>query len=66
MLSQAVQLGCPNVNGQPDACCLCANANFGYGVRDCTNQACTSDADKSAIIAYGLSYCAKGKFERTS
>jgi len=40
MLAQSVALGCPYVNGLPDATCLCSNANFGYGIRDCSVAAC--------------------------
>merc|ERR1711881_527078 len=53
MLGQASALGCAN----DDAACLCANADFGYGVRDCTNEACPADADRNAVIQYGLAYC---------
>jgi len=57
MLAEAGNLGCPPVNGQPDAVCLCANANFGYGVRDCTRAVCPADA-VNGVIDYGLQYCA--------
>lgn len=58
MLGQQVALGCPPVNGQPDAACLCRNVDFGYGVRDCVNEACPSGTDTAAIIRYGVNYCA--------
>ncbi|KIX03753.1 uncharacterized protein Z518_07306 [Rhinocladiella mackenziei CBS 650.93] len=58
MLGAASSLGCPPVNGQPDATCLCANPDFGYGVRDCANEVCPSGTDTNSIIQYGLSYCA--------
>merc|ERR1711964_657218 len=57
MLAEAGNLGCPPVNGQPDAVRLCANANFGYGVRDCTRAVCPADA-VNGVIDYGLQYCA--------
>lgn len=40
-----------------DVSCYCNNANFGYGVRDCSNQAC-SPSDAAQAIAYASSYCA--------
>jgi hypothetical protein len=52
MLALAPSLGCPTAN----ATCLCSNTDFGYGIRDCANEACGSEA--AAIIAYGVSYCA--------
>ena len=61
MLKAASALGCPPKNGQPDVCCLCGNARFGYGVRDCVIQACPAGTDTNAIIKYGLNYCAAGK-----
>ena len=62
MLGQASALGCPNLsNGQPDACCLCGNADFGYGVRDCSTESCPKGADLNAIISYGVNYCASGQ-----
>ncbi|KAK3382116.1 hypothetical protein B0T24DRAFT_1283 [Lasiosphaeria ovina] len=56
MLSQGPELGCPTVNGAPDAACLCNKSNFGYGIRDCARQACPS-ADVGAVVNYGLTYC---------
>ncbi|KID59247.1 CFEM domain protein, partial [Metarhizium brunneum ARSEF 3297] len=35
MIAQYSQLGCRSL----DSACLCKNANFGYGVRDCANGA---------------------------
>jgi hypothetical protein len=40
-----------------DAVCYCSNQDFGYGVRDCANEACSS-ADAGSVIAFGASYCA--------
>ena len=57
LLGQADALGCPVVDGQPDALCLCSNADFGYGVRDCSIQACPAGTDTNSIISYGLAYC---------
>lgn len=61
MLAKAGELGCPNLaNGQPNGACLCQNANFGYGIRDCTAESCPQ-ADQGAVISYGLSYCKASK-----
>ncbi|KAH6619420.1 hypothetical protein B0J18DRAFT_492231 [Chaetomium sp. MPI-SDFR-AT-0129] len=55
MLSQYSTLGCASPT---DSACLCGNANFGYGVRDCSNGACGSNvADASSAIAYGSAFC---------
>ncbi|KUJ15132.1 uncharacterized protein LY89DRAFT_537440, partial [Mollisia scopiformis] len=52
MLGQYSALGC----AKPVATCLCANVNFEYGIRDCSNSACGT-AVASAWIAYGSAYC---------
>lgn len=59
MLGQAVALGCPASNGIPDTTCLCSSLNFGYGVRDCTIEACPSGTDTNVVIQYALNYCGK-------
>ncbi|OBT83530.1 hypothetical protein VE02_07370 [Pseudogymnoascus sp. 03VT05] len=51
MLAQAATLGCTTT----DAACLCNKRDFAYGIRDCANEACGSDAPK--IIAYGTAFC---------
>jgi len=56
MIAQAGFLGCK----PGDSFCLCNNANFGYGIRDCANQAC-HPSDAVAVINYGINYCAIGK-----
>lgn len=61
MLAAATALGCPPKNGQPDALCLCANVNFGNGIRDCVTQSCPAGTDTNSIIAYGVTYCNTGK-----
>ncbi|KAK3946879.1 hypothetical protein QBC32DRAFT_387288 [Pseudoneurospora amorphoporcata] len=53
MVAQYSALGCAS----PAPSCLCKNANFGYGLRDCSNGACGT-AVASSVIAYGSSYCA--------
>lgn len=52
MLGVAADLGCSGT----DAVCLCNNPNFSYGVRDCSNQICDSQA-AADTIQYGVSYC---------
>lgn len=42
---------------QGDVVCYCNNADFGYGVRDCANEACDSE-QAASVIAYGTNYCA--------
>lgn len=54
MLDKASDLSCDS----GDVGCLCANPDFTYGIRDCSLEACTNDAQ--AIINYGAEYC-KGK-----
>ncbi|KFZ05019.1 hypothetical protein V501_08731, partial [Pseudogymnoascus sp. VKM F-4519 (FW-2642)] len=51
MLAQAATLGCSTT----DSSCLCNKSDFAYGIRDCANEACGSDAPK--IIAYGTAFC---------
>lgn len=52
MLAKAGELGCSNA----DAACLCRNANFGYGVRDCSYQACGAEIG-GQTVAFGAKYC---------
>lgn len=40
-----------------DAVCYCSNQDFGYGVRDCANEACSA-SDAGSVISYGAKYCA--------
>ena len=53
MLGLAPSLGC----SATDAACLCRSADFGYGVRDCANEACGDAATAQQVIAYGTQYC---------
>lgn len=41
-----------------DLACLCQNANFSYGVRDCADQACSNSTDADTVKAVGIQYCA--------
>jgi hypothetical protein len=52
MLAAAGDFGC----GSTNITCLCADPRFGYGLRDCTNEACGSDV-YSAVSSYGVSVC---------
>lgn len=40
-----------------DVVCYCTKLDFGYGVRDCANEACTN-GESGQVIAYGTNYCA--------
>jgi hypothetical protein len=53
MIELAPSLGC----GASDYACLCKNANFQYGIRDCSNEVCGSPDLASSAIAYGSGYC---------
>lgn len=60
-------LGIANNNfgcAQGDVQCYCREPNFGYGVRDCANEACSSE-DAGTVIAFGTQYC-QGKQIRPS
>ena len=54
MLGQAAQLGC----AANDIACLCKNANFGYGIRDCSIQSCGNVDQANALISWGNNLCA--------
>lgn len=42
-----------------DVACLCKNADFKYGVRDCANESCGNKDDAQKVITWGEGYCAK-------
>jgi len=48
------QLGCATGN----VTCYCTQPDFGYGVRDCANEACQNSGDAQRVIAFGSTYCA--------
>ncbi|PGH23549.1 hypothetical protein AJ80_02329 [Polytolypa hystricis UAMH7299] len=52
MLDLGPSLGC----GATDIQCLCSSIDFGYGVRDCSQEACPGD-DLNAIQAAGAALC---------
>ncbi|KAL9019946.1 MAG: hypothetical protein Q9185_002800 [Variospora sp. 1 TL-2023] len=54
MLNLASSLGC---SGPTDVACLCTNDDFGFGIRDCTAEACPPNADRSSVIDFGNEYC---------
>merc|ERR1711977_325012 len=54
MLGVASSFGC---TGPTDLACLCGDPRFGYGLRDCTIEACGEDVF-SAVQTYGNSVCA--------
>lgn len=39
-----------------DVACYCSHENFGYGIRDCSKEACGEEVANQAI-SYGLNYC---------
>ena len=47
------QLGCDTGNVD----CYCQQPDFGYGVRDCAQEACQSDNDAQTVISFGQQYC---------
>lgn len=55
MLDLAPELGCE----AKDMACLCANMDFGYGVRDCATEACPGD-DLEKIQSVGAAQCPGG------
>jgi hypothetical protein len=52
MKAKAGELGCSS----SDMNCLCAKANYGYGIRDCTTEACPAD-NAAAVLSSALSSC---------
>jgi hypothetical protein len=40
-----------------DVFCYCEKPEFGYGVRDCSNEACANEEEANQVIAYGNEYC---------
>ena len=55
--SVATTLGCTG----GDLACLCTKPEFGYGVRDCSNESCPAGTDTSGGVSYVSSQCAGGK-----
>lgn len=56
--SKAKELNC----GTGDLKCLCSNANFVYGLRDCSKAICSTD-DATKVLNYAVSIC-KGKSDQ--
>ncbi|MCQ6513214.1 CFEM domain-containing protein, partial [Vibrio parahaemolyticus] len=50
--SKAQELGC----SANDLKCLCDNANFGFGLRDCSAAICPSE-DAAQVVAFGIAAC---------
>lgn len=42
---------------QGDQLCYCKNVNFGYGIRDCADQACPNAEAADTVKSYGLAFC---------
>ncbi len=53
MLAKAAEFGC----GNNDIACLCKNKDFGYGIHDCSVQACADVDQANVAIAWGNSLC---------
>ena len=53
MLAKAAELGC----NKDDIACLCKNENFGYGIRDCSQQVCNDANLANIVINWGNSLC---------
>lgn len=53
MIGMAENLGCAS----GDAACLCTMVNFGFGVRDCSDQSCNNATNAANAVAYANSYC---------
>jgi len=47
------QFGC----GAGDVSCYCSKMDFAYGVRDCSNEACSSSQDAATAISFATAYC---------
>lgn len=54
MLGKAQQeFGCSD----GDVDCYCAQPRFGFGVRDCANEACSDAQSAQTVISFGAQYC---------
>ncbi|GAB1313602.1 hypothetical protein MFIFM68171_03812 [Madurella fahalii] len=53
MLAQAAELGCQ----AGDIACLCHNVNFGYGIHDCSVEACGDFSQANIVISWGNAIC---------
>lgn len=56
LLGDSASFGCTS-GSSDEANCLCSNADFTYGIRDCSNEHCSDAAAAASAIAYGISYC---------
>ena len=52
------QFGCSVGN----VTCYCTNKDFGFGIRDCSNEACPNASQAAQVISFGNQYCSS-KFE---
>ncbi|KFY77256.1 hypothetical protein V499_03311 [Pseudogymnoascus sp. VKM F-103] len=59
-LAQYTDFGCTS----PDPYCIFNNVNFGYGLRDCSNDACGTDV-ASTVITFGSAYCSAASATHT-
>lgn len=56
------QLGCD----QGNVTCYCTEPDFGYGIRDCSTEACPNQQDAQEVIAFGTTYCQSEYISDTS
>lgn len=57
-ISNMMNIANTKFNCKPnDVVCYCTNADFGHGVRDCSNESCPNPADAQKVIAFGTQYC---------
>jgi hypothetical protein len=54
MLAKAPSFMC----NEGDVACYCNSADFGFGIRDCANEACANAEQAQSVISYGSQYCA--------
>lgn len=53
MLEKAGEFNC----GSDDIACICGDERFGFGVHDCSVQACQSVDDANVVIGWGNNLC---------
>ncbi|PWY88960.1 hypothetical protein BO70DRAFT_393479 [Aspergillus heteromorphus CBS 117.55] len=61
MLAEYETLGCTT----SDPSCLCRNINFYYGIRDCSNAACSTD-NATTVLDFESTYCASAIAAQTT
>jgi hypothetical protein len=54
MINKSEELGCTG----NDLACLCLNADYSYGIRDCTDQSCGNNGDAADTQNWAVGICA--------